>query len=120
MLEKVRLRNVIENKGGLDAEMNTVGLSQGQKQLFCLARALLRNSKVVVLDEATSSVDAETDAEMRKVIKEEFQGRTMIIVAHRLESIAECDAVAILDGGRLVELSDPAAVVGNDRVVFGE
>ena len=98
--------------------MSTLGLSQWQNQLFCLARAILRDGRVVVLDEATSSVDTDTDAKMRKVIKEEFKGRTVITVAHRLESIVECDIVAVLDEGRLVELGDPMVLGSRDESVF--
>lgn len=98
--------------------MNSLGLSQGQQQLFCLARALLRDSKVVVLDEATSSVDVETDREMQRVIKEEFKDRTVIVVAHRLDSILESDVVAVLDEGRLVEVEKPAELMGREGSVL--
>jgi ABC-type multidrug transport system fused ATPase/permease subunit len=116
-LERVELWDIIK-RGGLEAEMSTLGLSQGRKQLLCLARAMLRDGKVIALDEATSSVDVDTDAKMRKVIKEEFKGRTVITVAHRLESIVECDIVAVLDGKRLVRLGVPMALGARDESVF--
>lgn len=110
-LEKVGLWTVIEERGKLDAMVNSLGLSQGQQQLFCLARAMLRDSKVVVLDEATSSVDLETEKKIQSVIKDVFRDRTVITVAHRLESIVESDVVAVLDGGRLVEVGEPAVLM---------
>jgi ATP-binding cassette subfamily C (CFTR/MRP) protein 1 len=113
-LDKVGLWEIIEGRTGLKDEMSSLSLSQGQQQLFCLARALLRDSKVVVLDEATSSVDVETDRKMRSVIKEEFGGRTVIVVAHRLDTILACDIVAVLDEGRLVEIGKPGELI--DRV----
>lgn len=107
VLEKVDLWSVIETRGGLDAAAISQPLSQGQQQLFCLARAMLRRSSILILDEATSSVDVETEKKIRKVVDAEFQGRTVITVAHRIETIIDCDAVAVLDGGRLVEFGSP-------------
>ena len=107
-LTKTRLWGIIEARGGLDAEMNLQPLSQGQQQLFCLARAMLRTgSKILVLDEATSNVDAETDQLMQRVIREEFRECTVLTVAHRLNSIMECDQVAVMEGGRVVEFGNP-------------
>jgi len=106
-LKKVGIWNVLELRGGLDADMAAQPLSQGQQQLFCLARAMLRKGKVLVLDEATSSVDSETDALMQKLIREEFEGYTIVTVAHRLESILESNAILVLEGGRLLESGSP-------------
>jgi ATP-binding cassette, subfamily C (CFTR/MRP), member 1 len=108
-LKRVSLWDQVERSGGLSQPIDSVGLSHGQKQLFCLARALLRkdDSKILVLDEATSSVDKHTDAVMRKVIEEEFGDHTVISVAHRLSSLSWCDRVAVLDKGRIVELGRP-------------
>ncbi|KAF4624351.1 hypothetical protein G7Y89_g13820 [Cudoniella acicularis] len=106
-LTKVDLWSIIENRGGLDAIAASQPLSQGQQQLFCLARAMLRRSSILILDEATSSVDVETEKEIRKVVDAEFQGKTVITVAHRIEAIVDCDLVAVLDRGRLVEFGSP-------------
>jgi ATP-binding cassette subfamily C (CFTR/MRP) protein 1 len=106
-LRKVHLLDTITSNGGLGAELDPDTLSHGQRQLFCLARAILKKSKIVVLDEATSSVDRKTDELMQRIIREEFKGCTIIAVAHRLETILDFDRIAVLDKGRLVECDSP-------------
>lgn len=93
--------------------MSTYPLSAGQKQLFSLARAILRHQSnrqklrrsVLVLDEATSNVDLETDQCVQRVLREDFEGCTMIVVAHRVETIADADLVVRMEGGRVVEVN---------------
>jgi len=114
---------VLDGRGGLDAEMMSNQLSQGQGQIFCLARAMLRtkNGKgILVLDEATSNVDAETDQLMQRLIREEFSGYTIITVAHRLETIRDSDWVAVLDEGRLIEWGRPEKVRGRTPGLVSE
>jgi len=84
-------------------------LSSGQRQLICLARALLRKSKILVLDEATSSVDSNTDAQVQNTIRREFvnKGVSVIVVAHRLDTVLGLDKIAVLDAGTLVEYGAP-------------
>ena len=106
-LSKVNLLDTIVSIGGLDAEFDPDTLSHGQRQLFCLARAILRKSKVVVLDEVTSSVDKKTDELMQKIIREEFKGCTIIAVAHRLDTILDFDRIAVLGEGQLRECDTP-------------
>lgn len=105
-LSQVGLWEHISTNGGLDADFLTLGLSQGQRQLFCLARAVLHHtvmgSKIVLVDEATSSVDIDTDREMQVVMKKAFAECTVITVAHRLETIQDVDVMLELDNGRLV------------------
>ncbi|KAK8046051.1 P-loop containing nucleoside triphosphate hydrolase protein [Apiospora saccharicola] len=97
----------------LDTAMDMDFLSHGQRQLFCLARALLKSSKVLILDEPTSSVDNQTDAQMQKVIRDEFRDHTVIMIAHRLSSLVDFDKIAVLDDGHLVEFGAPAKLLEN-------
>jgi len=110
-LGKVGLLDIIVEKGGLGVDMHADFLSHGQRQLFCLARAMLRKSTILVLDEATSSVDIKTDEMMQKLIREEFRGYTIIAVAHRLDSLMDFDKIAVLDKGVLVEFDNPASLL---------
>jgi ATP-binding cassette subfamily C (CFTR/MRP) protein 1 len=108
-LTKVGLWSILSERGGLDAEMTANPLSQGQQQIFCLARAMLRTGgRILVLDEATSNVDAETDQLMQRLIREEFAGYTIITVAHRLDTILDSNGIVVLDSGRVAEVGTPA------------
>lgn len=122
-LRKVSLdKAILAVEGGLDADVKDVSLSHGQKQLLCLARALLRrddpeassSGKVLVLDEATSSVDAETERMMVKIVEEEFADYTVLSVAHRLQSVRGFDRMLVLDKGSLVRVGTPAELIGED------
>lgn len=115
-LTKVSLWTILEERGGLDAMMTTSPLSQGQAQIFCLTRAMLRTgSKILVLDEATSNVDAETDQLMQRLIREEFRSHSIIMVAHRLDTIMDSDKIAVLERGRLVEFDSPEKLLEEGR-----
>ena len=108
---------VRENQSGLDMEIAAKGenLSVGQCQLTCLARALLRRSKVLVLDEATASVDRRTDsliqATLRRSVKE--NGSTIIAIAHRIKTIIDYDFVLVMDNGHTAEFGRPAELLRN-------
>lgn len=82
--------------------------SQGQRQLLCMARALLRNSKIIVMDEATASVDFATDKAIQSAIQQEFENSTVICIAHRLNTIILYDKVLVLDHGKVLEYDTPA------------
>eukprot|EP00536_Pseudo-nitzschia_multiseries_P006315 jgi/Psemu1/14958/gm1.14958_g len=98
--------------GGLESQISEGGgnLSQGQRQLICLARALIKNSKILVLDEATSSVDAQTDQQVQDTIRKEFveKGVSVITVAHRLDTVIGYDKIAVLGQGHVLEYGSPS------------
>ncbi|CAI8509524.1 unnamed protein product [Hanseniaspora opuntiae] len=97
---------------------NGSNLSAGTKQLLCLARALLNKSKVLVLDEATSSVDAETDKIIQETIRSEFGDKTILSVAHRLDSILDNDKIIVLEGGELREFDTPENLINDQTSIF--
>jgi ATP-binding cassette, subfamily C (CFTR/MRP), member 1 len=107
VLEKTSLWSLVSARGGLDADASEVGLSVGQQQLFCLARSLLSRNKLVLLDEATSSVDRTTDEEIRRIVREEMDGCTVIEVAHRLDVVKDFDLVIVMSEGVAIEIGNP-------------
>ncbi|CAK7207847.1 hypothetical protein SEUCBS139899_010662 [Sporothrix eucalyptigena] len=118
-LDQIGIRDVVLDKlGGLDADLNTDLLSAGQRQLFCLARAMLRHSKVILLDEATSSLDRETEARVDYLVRTLFKGWTAIVVAHRLRTIADFDKVLVLQDGRIVEYDSPTNLLQDPNSKF--
>ncbi|KAL6239814.1 hypothetical protein BDW75DRAFT_197446 [Aspergillus navahoensis] len=106
-LRSVNLHTKVLENGGLDADIDDLHLSHGQKQLFCLARAILRPGNILVLDEATSNIDSETDEIMQRVIREKFSSHTVLTVAHKLESILDYDKVIVLEDGQIIEAGVP-------------
>jgi ABC-type multidrug transport system fused ATPase/permease subunit len=119
-LTVVNLWDTIVSRGGLDTDMTNIPLSQGQKQLFCLARALLRRDKspILVLDEATSSLDHHTDELMQRIIREEWKGKTIIAVVHRLNTVMDFDKIAVLEKGSLVEFDAPGNLLKKEGGAF--
>ena len=87
------------------------GLSQGQKQLLCITRAMLSNPELLILDEATSSIDLATEIKVQKAFDELTKGRTCVIVAHRLSTVMHCDLIAVMDAGRIVETGTHAELL---------
>lgn len=105
---------------GLDYKVQEFGenFSVGQKQLICLARAILRKSRILILDEATASVDLETDSIVQKTIREIFNDCTIITIAHRLHTILDSDRILVLDKGRVKELDSPANLISDSNSAF--
>ena len=93
-------------------------LSQGQRQLLCLARATLSRRKIIVMDEATSSVDKPTDMLIQRSIRECFQDCTFIVIAHRLSTVADFDKILVLSEGRVVEFEEPKVLMEKKGVFW--
>lgn len=109
-LEAVRLKSAVLNLGdGLDGVVAESGhnFSVGQRQLFCLARAILRRNRILVLDEATANVDPETDLFIQRMIRELFKDCTVMTIAHRLNTIMDSDRVLVLEAGQVCEFDEP-------------
>ena len=122
-LEAVQLKEAVREHGvGLLAPVAEYGenYSAGQRQMLCLARALLRDTKVVCLDEATASVDLETDKVMQDVIADQFKSRTILTIAHRINTIIENDKVVCLDRGELVRMDSPAVMLRDPTSMFAQ
>ncbi|KAF9914536.1 hypothetical protein BX616_008097 [Lobosporangium transversale] len=107
--------------GNLDSEVHENGnnFSQGQRQLIGLARALLKQSKIIILDEATASVDHETDARIQATIREEFKGSTLLTIAHRLRTIIDFDKVLVMDHGQVVQFDTPWNLIRDEGIFRG-
>lgn len=136
VLDSVGLRNLVEDHGGLAAGMTVDILSQGQKQLFSLARALLRlkirrrhlqnsygeagagHRGILLLDEFSSGVDHDTDRAMQKIIREDFEAYTVVMVSHRLEMVMDFDTVVMMDGGSIVETGRPSTLIEKEDSRF--
>uniref|UniRef100_A0A9I9E0F0 ABC-type xenobiotic transporter n=1 Tax=Cucumis melo TaxID=3656 RepID=A0A9I9E0F0_CUCME len=120
VLERCYIRREIEAAGGLDFHVKESGLSfsVGQRQLLCLARALLKSSKVLCLDECTANIDTQTAALLQNTISNECRGMTVITIAHRISTVLNMDDILILDYGILVEQGNPQDLLLNESSKF--
>ncbi|CAL2049862.1 unnamed protein product [Caenorhabditis brenneri] len=119
-LEQCELKRAITREKGLNAELGQrgVSLSVGQRQLFCLARAMIHRSKILVIDEATANVDGVTDACIQKTIRSYFKDSTIITVAHRLHTIMNSDKIMVFEKGELVEFDKPTTLLNDPNTLF--
>ncbi|CDZ97117.1 Multidrug resistance-associated protein/mitoxantrone resistance protein, ABC superfamily [Phaffia rhodozyma] len=109
-LEKFKLDAMVQDEGA--------NFSAGERQLIALARVVVRDSKIVILDEATSSVDVETDANIQDTIRNEFSDKTIISIAHRLATIAFYDRILVMDAGQVVEFAPPLELFDREDSIF--
>ena len=105
---------------GLETQINSKGLSlsAGQKQLVCLARAILRENKIVMIDEATANVDSKTDEFIQSQLTERFKNSTLLIIAHRLRTVIQSDWIVVMDQGCTKEEGPPKELVKNQESLF--
>ncbi|KAI8353036.1 P-loop containing nucleoside triphosphate hydrolase protein [Mortierella sp. GBAus27b] len=120
-LEDSHLKDYVSKlEGGLSAQVQEGGenFSVGQRQLICLARALLRKTSLLILDEATAAIDLETDALVQKIIREKFGHCTILTIAHRINTVMDSDRIMVLDQGRVSEFDSPKKLLNDPKSLF--
>ena len=107
---------------GIDQEISENGsnLSSGERQLISICRAILRKSKVVILDEATANIDVITEQKIQKLINTQFLDATMVVIAHRINTIIQSDRVLVLSFGQIKEFDSPQNLMSNKRSEFSK
>ncbi|KAI2474104.1 multidrug resistance-associated protein 4-like [Diabrotica virgifera virgifera] len=118
-IDKANLKSFILD---LDSKIiaSSSSLSLGQKQMFCVARAIISNAKIIVLDEATANMDNETQTLVNKSIRDNFSGCTVLTIAHRLENIIESDKILVMDRGEVREYANPEQLLKNKESYFSK
>ena len=110
-VRRVHAESIVERLGGLDAAIGEGELSVGEKQLLTLARAILADPALFILDEATSSVDSLTEARIQSAIETVLAGRTSFVIAHRLSTVRNADVILVMDGGKIAERGTHASLL---------
>ncbi|XP_060564564.1 ATP-binding cassette sub-family C member 10-like isoform X2 [Ruditapes philippinarum] len=120
VLEKCHLKEVVQRLGGLCGDVAERGrhFSVGQRQLVCLARALLTKAKILCIDEATASVDLETDMLIQQTIRSEFVDSTVLTIAHRINTIMNSDRVLVMNDGKVAEFAPPGRLLQTQDTLF--
>ncbi|KAK5643745.1 hypothetical protein RI129_007590 [Pyrocoelia pectoralis] len=119
-LNKVDLTRTVKRLGGLEYQISSSGsnLSVGQRQLFCLARAVLHNTKILCVDEATANVDQAADRLIQQTLHTAFRKSTVIIIAHRIETVLDCDRVLVMGDGQVLEFDSPNELLADPSSHF--
>ncbi|KAF5303189.1 hypothetical protein FQA39_LY10102 [Lamprigera yunnana] len=120
-LEQVELKEVVQQLGSdLDSKVSEGGsnFSVGQRQLVCLARAILRNNKILIMDEATANVDPQTDGLIQTTIRKNFSECTVLTIAHRLNTVMDSDKVLVIDAGKVIEFDHPFNLLQTTDSIF--
>jgi ATP-binding cassette subfamily C (CFTR/MRP) protein 4 len=120
-LQEVELKDLLaELPSGLSSRVSEGGsnFSVGEKQLLCLARAILRDNRILILDEATANVDVQTDELIQNTIRRKFQNCTVLIIAHRLHTVMDADKILVLDDGQVTEFNHPHLLLENTEGLF--
>lgn len=123
VLEQVQLRSAVSDlAGGLNSVVSDAGanFSIGQRQLVCLARALIRNNKILVLDEATANVDSETDQLIQDTIRQHCNHCTILTIAHRIHTILDYDRIIVMDDGKIIENDTVDELLANADGTFAQ
>jgi ABC-type multidrug transport system fused ATPase/permease subunit len=122
ILKDIELWPKFENEGGLNANIEQSGgnLSQGEKQLLCLSRALLFKNKLILMDEATANIDSQNEQIIQRLLKERLNDCTILMIAHRLNTILHCDKVLVLESGTVLEYGDTDKLKKDNRSTFYE
>ena len=108
--------------GELHYEVSESGsnLSVGERQLVCLARALIQQNRIIIIDEATANVDFETDRKIQETIRQNFSECTVLTIAHRLDTIMDSDRVMVLSKGTVIEYDSPAVLLEREGSAFAQ
>ena len=123
LLNRAQLQGVLQSdpRGLLqDISENGSNLSSGERQLICICRAILRKSKLVILDEATANIDVITEQNIQRLINTQFLEATMIVIAHRINTIIQSDRVLVLSFGEIKEFDSPKNLMADEQSEFSK